>query len=46
VGGREAAGEALTGAHAGRVWSREITNFGAPTPWTEAEGHTDVTVIR
>jgi len=33
--------EALTGGDAGRVLSREITEFRAPTLWTEAEGETD-----
>ncbi len=34
--------EALTGGGAGQVLSREIQiNFGAPTPWTGAEGITD-----
>ena len=38
---REGMGEALTGGGTGRVLSREIlTNFGAPTSWDEAEGHT------
>jgi hypothetical protein len=34
-------GEALTGGDAGRVLSREITQFRAPTLWTETEGETD-----
>jgi len=39
VGGREADGEALTGAQAGRVLSRERnTKIGAPTPLTRPEG--------
>jgi RNA-directed DNA polymerase len=38
---REGAGEALTGAHAGEVSSREIRQSGEPTPLTEAEGHID-----
>ena len=38
--GREAAGEALTGAHAGRPWSCEIINSGVPTPSHYAEGNT------
>ena len=37
---REGGGEALTGARTGAVWSREITYSGAPTPLSEAEGHT------
>ena len=41
VGGREAGGEALTGAHTGRVLSRENCDSGMPTPWFEAEGHID-----
>jgi len=32
VASREAAIEALTGAHAGRVWSCEIIATGVPTP--------------
>lgn len=39
VGGREAAGEALTGAHTGRVSSCEISESGTPTLSSEAEGH-------
>ena len=31
AGCREAVGEALTGAHAGRVWSCEIRQFRVPT---------------
>jgi hypothetical protein len=38
--GREAAGEALTGAHAGQVSSCVINRSGTPTPLTRAEGHT------
>jgi RNA-directed DNA polymerase len=45
VGSREAAGEALTGARAGRVLSREIKDSGVPTLLTEAEGHTHDTAI-
>lgn len=45
VGSREAADEALTGARTGRLLSREIKDFGMPTPLTEAEGNTQVTVI-
>ena len=41
VVGRKAAIEALTGAHAGRVLSCEIIATGAPTPYHEAEGHTE-----
>jgi RNA-directed DNA polymerase len=41
VGGREAAGEALTGAHAGQPSSCEIRHFGTPTLLSEAEGNTD-----
>src|ERR1017187_3285114 len=37
VGNRKAAGEALTGAHAGQVSSCE-TASGTPTPLSEAEG--------
>ena len=37
VGGREAAGEALTGAHAGQPLSSEITSSGVPTPYGEGE---------
>ena len=40
VGGREATGEALTGAHAGQPSSCEIMKSGVPTPLTEAEGNT------
>src|ERR1700736_1339309 len=39
-GGRKADGEALTGAHAGRVLSCEITSSGVPTLSTQAEGNT------
>ena len=35
------AGEALTGAHAGQPLSCEIRSPGAPTPLSEAEGHTE-----
>lgn len=41
AGAREGVGEALTGARAGTVLSREIRHSGAPTPLSEAEGHTD-----
>jgi hypothetical protein len=37
---REAAIEALTGAHAGRVLSCEIIATGVPTSFSKAEGHT------
>ncbi len=40
AGGREATGEALTGAHAGQPSSREIIESGVPTLLTEAEGNT------
>ena len=40
VGVREDPGEALTGAHAGPVLSRENKQFGTPTPLSEAEGNT------
>src|SRR5262249_6652995 len=40
VDGRKAAGEALTGAHAGQPLSCEIRPSGVPTPLSEAEGHT------
>jgi RNA-directed DNA polymerase len=39
VGGRKAAGEALTGAHAGQPLSCEIRSSGVPTPLCEAEGN-------
>lgn len=39
AGGREATGEALTGAHAGQPSSREIIKSGVPTPLSEAEGN-------
>ena len=38
VGGREDAGEALTGAH-GQPSSSEITLTGVPTPYGEGEGN-------
>ena len=41
---REDGGEALTGVGAGRVLSREIRYFRAPTLLTEAEGNTLVVV--
>lgn len=37
---RKGAGEARTGARAGRVLSREITQTGEPTSSQEAEGNT------
>lgn len=40
---REVGGEALTGACAGPVLSREIKHFRVPTLLTEAEGETDGT---
>ena len=40
VASREAAIEALTGAHAGRVLSCEIIATGVPTLFSKAEGHT------
>ena len=39
-GGREATGEALTGAHAGQPSSCEITVSGVPTLSTQVEGNT------
>src|SRR5216684_7999147 len=41
VAGREAAIEALTGAHAGWVWSCEIIATGVLTPFNKAESNTD-----
>ena len=40
AGVRKGAGEALTGAPAGRVSSREIPHFRVPTLSMQAEGHT------
>jgi len=41
AGAGNCAREALTGGGTGQVLSREMQiNFGAPTPWTEAEGST------
>jgi hypothetical protein len=40
VADREVRGEALTGACAGTVLSREIRHFGVPTLLNKAEGHT------
>lgn len=39
IAGRKIGDEALTGAHAGRVLSRENCDSGTPTPCFEAEGH-------
>ena len=39
AGRREAPGEALTGAHTGRLLSREIPQTRVPTPLAGAEGH-------
>jgi RNA-directed DNA polymerase len=36
---RKGGAEALTGAHAGQVLSREINESGVPTPLPPAEGH-------
>jgi len=46
AGGGDAAGEALTGAHAGQPLSSEITSIGVPTPLPEGEGHTKRSVQR
>ncbi len=43
--GREAGVEALTGARAGSVLSREIRESRAPTLLSEAEGNTACTAI-
>jgi hypothetical protein len=40
MAGREAASEALTGAHAGWVLSCEIIAIGVPTSFSKAEGYT------
>src|SRR5215472_11243872 len=45
VGGREDAGEALTGAHVGQPSSCEIRSSGVPTRLSDAEGHTEGDVI-
>jgi RNA-directed DNA polymerase len=45
VDGREAGGEALTGAHAGQPSSCEIRTIGVPTLLCEAEGNTEDGVI-
>jgi hypothetical protein len=42
VDGRNAGGEALTGAHAGQPSSCVIIQSGVPTPLSEAEGHTGI----
>ncbi len=43
VRNRKAAGEALTGAHAGQPWSSEIRlSSRMPTPFWEAEGYIGV----
>jgi hypothetical protein len=39
AGGREATGEALTGAHAGQPLSSVITSSGVPTLYGEGEGN-------
>jgi hypothetical protein len=39
AGGREVAGEALTGAHTGQPSSSEITSIGVPTLCYEGEGY-------
>jgi hypothetical protein len=36
---RKGGGEALTGAHMGKVLSREINNAGVPTLFPSAEGN-------
>jgi len=46
MGGRKAAGEALTGENAGEVLSSEIDAPGMPTPYDRREGHTHGDVIR
>ena len=46
VASREAAIEALTGAHAGRVLSCEIIATGVPTSFRMAEGNTDGCAIQ
>jgi hypothetical protein len=45
VGGREGVHEALTGACAGTVLSREIYTTGTPTLLSQAEGNTDATAF-
>lgn len=46
VGGREADGEALTGARTGQPLSCEIKLSGTPTLLSEAEGHTEGGAMR
>lgn len=46
VGVREGDGEALTGGVQAGLLSREIKEFGVPTPLTEAEGNIAGGVIR
>ena len=46
VGVREGRGEALTGARAGQVLSREIKQIGMPTWSTTSEGNTARSAIR
>ncbi len=45
VGVRKGVGEALTGACAGTVLSRENHSTGTPTLLNNAEGNTDIAVI-
>ena len=45
VGGCKAAGEALTGAHAGQPLSCEIRSSGVPTPLSSAEGNNVASVL-
>ena len=45
AGCREVTGEALTGVHAGRLLSREISQTRVPTLLSDAEGHTVARVI-
>ena len=44
--GREAVGEAWTGAHAGQPSSSEITHSGVPTLYNDGEGNTVYVVIQ
>ena len=46
VDGREAGGEALTGARTGQPLSCEIKLFGTPTLLSEAEGHAEGGAMR
>ena len=46
VGRRKAAGEALTGVHAGQPLSSEINSIGVPTLLSEAEGNIEQDGIR